>query len=677
MTISEKLNKILEIKQQLKDYLVDAGQNPGDNFSQYLNSVKNIIKLSSISVTTNPTKTSYTAKESFSSSGMVVRATFSNSAYKNVTGYTVSPSGALKPTDKSVTISYKEFGETKTTTVSISVAAIKVTVPSQNGSLTYTGSSLSPTWANYDTSLMTISGTTSGTNAGSYTAKFTLKDKTNYTWADGTTADKSVTWTIGKAQASISLSKNSVTLNSDKLTDTVTITSVGMNSVAAMSSDTSIATISMSGSTLTISNVNETTGTATIVLSGEVNSNYNAPSYPTIAVSAEFAHDVVIAGGGQGTGVGYTLTVDDASYGFTNAWSHETVSTASATITSTASMGKIALNGEMVVSGTGEYTVDLSDATHVVFNRMMFNMMITTYNIDTVKDVTITVTGAGYSGLAQIEHNGIVYTGATKFTAKTGDLIRVSAKNSTTGNSDYYYLVTSDARVNMNYSTGSSGGTGSVGITTIPEGHASVTIIKNSAGSNCGVTIDDIVYGGKGSTVDTTLTVPVGTVIYCTALISDTDAQGYVSVNGIKVASGGVRNYAYTVKENISISMWGSKDGGVVEILNDPATITITGDDADYLRYASVEINGTSYNSGRYDGETVSIEVAAGTVIECSAFCPAGGTTGSTYVAVNGTNVKTATNTASSISYDYVVTGNASIGLRSREKYSRITITEQ
>ena len=280
------------------------------------------------------------------------------------------------------------------------------------------------------------------------------------------------------------------------------------------------------------------------------------------AYEVGFGHPVLIAGGGQGIDAGYTLTVDDASYGFTNAWSHETVSTASVTITSSTATNKIVLNGETVVSGAGEYTVDLSDATHVVFNRMLFNMMISTYNIPTIKDVTITVTGVGYSGLAQIEHNGIVYTGATKFTAKTGDLIRVNTKNPTIGNSDYYYLVTSDALVNMNYQTSGSGGaTGSVGITTIPEGHALVTITGTGYGGGvrkiCLVTVDGVDY-----TSAATLTVPTGTVITCNvSSMTSTDFElGYVKLNGVVVLTAPTTSYAgatydYTVNGDVTISM--------------------------------------------------------------------------------------------------------------------------
>ena len=70
-------------------------------------------------------------------------------------------------------------------------------VPTQNGSLTYTGSEQSPTWNSYNPETLSIGGTTSGTNAGSYTATFTPKE--GYTWGDGTNTTKEVTWTISRA----------------------------------------------------------------------------------------------------------------------------------------------------------------------------------------------------------------------------------------------------------------------------------------------------------------------------------------------------------------------------------------------------------------------------------------------------------------------------------------------
>ena len=78
---------------------------------------------------------------------------------------------------------------------SISISKAKITaVPSTAATWWYTGSTVTPTWSNYDSSKMTIGGTTSAVNIGTYTATFTPKG--NYTWSDGTTAAKSVPWKI-------------------------------------------------------------------------------------------------------------------------------------------------------------------------------------------------------------------------------------------------------------------------------------------------------------------------------------------------------------------------------------------------------------------------------------------------------------------------------------------------
>lgn len=159
-------------------------------------------------------------------------------------------------------------------------------VPSQSGSLTYSGSEQTPSWSNYNTTYMTIGGTTKGTNAGSYTATFT--PTTNYRWSDGTATAKSVTWSISKATGSLSLSTTSVTLNTDNLTRTVTVTRSGDGTITATSNNTSVATVSVNGTTLTISHVNKTTGSATITVEVAAGTNYTAPSNKTIAVTAQF-----------------------------------------------------------------------------------------------------------------------------------------------------------------------------------------------------------------------------------------------------------------------------------------------------------------------------------------------------------------------------------------------------
>ena len=158
-------------------------------------------------------------------------------------------------------------------------------VPNQSGSLTYTGSAQTPSWSNYDSSKMTLS-VTAQTNAGTYSASFTPKD--DYMWPDGTTAAKSVNWTIGKAAGSLSLSKSSITLNSSTKSTTFTVTRAGDGKITVESSDTTVATVSLNGTTVTVSSVNDKTGKATITVKVAAGTNHTAPSNKTCAVSCEF-----------------------------------------------------------------------------------------------------------------------------------------------------------------------------------------------------------------------------------------------------------------------------------------------------------------------------------------------------------------------------------------------------
>ena len=246
------------------------------------------IKLASIEITTPPTKTAYKAGEQFSTAGMVVKATYSNGATLIATGVSVEPSGGLEAGRTSVTIRYTEGGVSCTATQAITVTKTNVTVPSQSGSLTYSGGSQSPAWYNYDTTKMTLGGTTSGTNAGNYSAKFTLKDTALYQWADGSTAPKTVSWKIGKADGSLTLSKTSIKLEDGKLTDSFTVTRLGTGTITAVSNRPDIASVSISGNIVTVHSVDENSGTVTITVSVASDTNYNAPASKTCTVSCVF-----------------------------------------------------------------------------------------------------------------------------------------------------------------------------------------------------------------------------------------------------------------------------------------------------------------------------------------------------------------------------------------------------
>lgn len=82
-------------------------------------------------------------------------------------------------------------------------------VPTQNGTLTYNGSTQGPSWNSYNPDAMTIGGTVTASAAGTYTATFTPKDK--YKWSDGTTTAKNATWTIERASMSVPSQSESLT----------------------------------------------------------------------------------------------------------------------------------------------------------------------------------------------------------------------------------------------------------------------------------------------------------------------------------------------------------------------------------------------------------------------------------------------------------------------------------
>ena len=100
----------------------------------------------------------------------------------------------------------------------------KVTIP-EGKTLTYTGKEQT----GVDSSdYYTVSGNTA-TNAGSYTATVSLNDKTNYTWSDGTTADKKIKWTISKAANPLKISPKTASVKYSKLkkkTQTLAVTKV-------------------------------------------------------------------------------------------------------------------------------------------------------------------------------------------------------------------------------------------------------------------------------------------------------------------------------------------------------------------------------------------------------------------------------------------------------------------
>lgn len=85
----------------------------------------------------------------------------------------------------------------------VSKQVIQVAQPKVSGSRTYNGKKQTAPLA--ASGFYTVSGTTSATKVGKYTVTVTLNDKTNTTWADGSTADLKLTWEITKPSNTITV----------------------------------------------------------------------------------------------------------------------------------------------------------------------------------------------------------------------------------------------------------------------------------------------------------------------------------------------------------------------------------------------------------------------------------------------------------------------------------------
>jgi hypothetical protein len=198
-------------------------------------------------------------------------------------------------------------GSTDAKTVSWSIGRATVAAPTQSGTITYTGSSQSPTWSGYDTAKMTIGGTTKGTDAGDYNATFT--PTANYQWSDGTTTAKTVKWSIAKAAGSLTVASTlSITA---KTAQTLAVTRAGDGAVSATSSDTSVATVSVSGTTLTITPKKD--GTTTITVSVAAGTNHTAPASKTCTVTVTWPKIYGVQWDGTST-TAWTRTDDAALF---------------------------------------------------------------------------------------------------------------------------------------------------------------------------------------------------------------------------------------------------------------------------------------------------------------------------------------------------------------------------
>ncbi len=231
------------------------------------------------------------------------------------------------------------------------------TVPSQDGELVYTGENQAPTWKDYDPEKLTIGGVTSSIDTGSYYAIFT--PKSGYCWNDLSVEPRQVLWTIKKAEGRATASVLSVSLDTvSNKTSSFTVARLGDGTITAKSSNTSVATVSVSGSTVTVTS--KGVGTAVITVSVAEGTNHTAAAnimvdvtcvnvWKKYSVSSQTEYDLYVPSKGVSLSVIKEECEDDEEYAADNCDTEHKYGTP-----------YYAYYGSISVSSSGEIVLDSS-----------------------------------------------------------------------------------------------------------------------------------------------------------------------------------------------------------------------------------------------------------------------------------------------------------------------------
>lgn len=277
-------------------------------------------------------------------------------------------------------------GTTTAKTVAWTIAKATAAVPAQSGSLAYTGAEQSPSWTGYDSAKMTLGGTVKGTNVGSYNASFTLG--ANYCWPDGSTAAKTVVWSIGKAAGSSSLSASSLALSSREPSKQFTVTRAGDGKITASSSNTSVATVSVSGNTVTVTG--KANGSAKITVKVAAGTNHTAPVDKECSVSVSFE---ALAGTAAASGVNYTSGLGSITQAKLSAYA-KAISNNSGITKATTSV--------YIDDGASHFKLSVGDTVSISINGTSYEFVIIGFNHDTLASATAYggTTATGKAGIS-------------------------------------------------------------------------------------------------------------------------------------------------------------------------------------------------------------------------------------------------------------------------------------
>ena len=162
-------------------YNVEGNGGSGGCYIVYYKKASDTVDLLNITVTTLPTKISCLSGGNFDTTGMVVKAVYSDGSLVPITDYTYSPTTLTGEGEQTVTISYTKQGITKTTTITVDVMSIKSNFADNKWSVIIAAcqnNAVPSTWAVGDNKTMTI-------NSEDYQIDIIGKDHDTYT-AGGT-----------------------------------------------------------------------------------------------------------------------------------------------------------------------------------------------------------------------------------------------------------------------------------------------------------------------------------------------------------------------------------------------------------------------------------------------------------------------------------------------------------
>ena len=451
-----------------------------------------------------------------------------NTTYVTATNLTGTNVGIYTATFslKDTTITMWTDGTIADKTISWEIGNTIVTIPTVSGSTTFTydGTLKSLTLSGLDTTYVTATNT-SATNAGTYTATFSLIDASNSKWADSTTTDKTISWEISKANGSATLSKNTVSLNENSLSDTVSVTNA-TGTISVSSSDTSVATVSYSNGTITISSSDGSPGTATITVSVAADSNHNATSY-SITVTVAVVIPTV-----SGT---TTFTYDGTQKGITVSGLNTTYVTAT----------------YLTATNAGTYTATfaLRDTSYMVWTDGTTANKTVSWEIE---KASITIPAASGS-------TSFTYDGTQKQISVTGlNTTYVTATNLTGTNADTYTATFSLKDVSNTIWSDSTTADKTISWS-IAKASGSATLSKNSVELNSNtltdtVTITDATGDVSVSSSDTN----IATASYSNGTITITSPDENTGTAVITVTIASSLNYesaSYTINITASFSM--------------------------------------------------------------------------------------------------------------------------